>query len=229
LRRHGFVSSATSKEAVGSGPTAVGSGVAAPAAAMTMPARHPWSGRWPRRAAAVVVAPAAVEGAAGSRSAWCSRRPASPAGPRNGHARPPCASPMPRVSAGATVSVQSRRNRHRADAEMTRPSHPRHTPEQLELFTFAVGQPSSGDSRVGLIKTLQYRVRASSDLPLSVRIELRAILERLKSKADDDDARVIAACRSLRDAAPRIWAESRPVLDALIGQRARLTLEIEGS
>jgi hypothetical protein len=110
---------------------------------------------------------------------------------------------------------------------MTRPSHPRHTPEQLELFTFAVGQQPPGDSRVGLIKTLQYRVRASSDLPLSARIELRAILERVKSKADDDDARVIAACRCVRDAAPRIWAESKPVLDALIGQRARLTLEIE--
>jgi hypothetical protein len=101
------------------------------------------------------------------------------------------------------------------------------TPEQLELFTFAVRQEASGDPRVDLIKTLQYRVRASSDLPLSVRIELRAILERLKNKADDDDPRVIAACRLLRDAAPRIWAESKPVLDALIGQRARLALEIE--
>jgi hypothetical protein len=131
-------------------------------------------------------------------------------------------------------SLLERRSACRAGAtgigralRMTRPSHPRHTPEQLELFTFGVGQQPPGDSRVGLIKTLQYRVRASSDLPLSVRIELRAILERFKSTADDDDTKVIAACRSLRDAAPRIWAESRSVLDALIGQRARLTLEIE--
>ena len=107
-------------------------------------------------------------------------------------------------------------------------------PKQLQLFafvaskkpSFVAGTKASGGSRVDLIKVLQYRVRASSDLPLSIRIELREVLEKLKSK-DDDDTRAIAACRFLRDAAPRIWDESKPVLDALIGETVRQTLEEE--
>jgi hypothetical protein len=82
----------------------------------------------------------------------------------------------------------------------------------------------SGGPRVDLIKELQRRVRASSDLPLSVRIELRAVLEELKSR-DDDETEAIAAWRSLRDASPRIWNESRPMRDAVIGERTRRTLE----
>jgi hypothetical protein len=70
---------------------------------------------------------------------------------------------------------------------------------------------------------IRYRVRAASHLPLSTRIELREVLESLKST--DDDTRAIAACQFLRDAAPRIWDESKPVLDALIGQTVRRALE----
>jgi hypothetical protein len=79
-------------------------------------------------------------------------------------------------------------------------------------------------SRVDRIKTLQRRVRASSRLPLSLRIELREALESLKSH-DADDARALAAWQRLRDAAPEIWDASKPILDALMGESAKKALE----
>jgi len=85
------------------------------------------------------------------------------------------------------------------------------------------GKVSSALSRVDLVKELQHRVRASSDLPLSVRIELREVLERLKSE-DEDDTRAIAAWQFVRDAAPRIWDQSKPVRDALIGETVKRAL-----
>jgi len=78
-------------------------------------------------------------------------------------------------------------------------------------------------SRVDLVKLLQYRVRASSTLPLSARIELRAVLERLKSK-QQNDRRTIAALQLLRWTAPEIWEASKPVLDALAGDAVKKAL-----
>jgi hypothetical protein len=78
-------------------------------------------------------------------------------------------------------------------------------------------------SRVVLVKAIQYRVRASSSLPLSARIELRAVLERLKSKKQDDP-RTIAALRLLRERAPEIWEASKPVLAALAGDAVKMAL-----
>ena len=87
------------------------------------------------------------------------------------------------------------------------------------------GVPGPWLSRVGLVKVLQSRVRASSDLPLSARIELRAVLDRLKSK-DHNDTSAIAALRLLRDTAPAIWQESKAILDALSGDAVKKALDL---
>jgi 4-amino-4-deoxy-L-arabinose transferase-like glycosyltransferase len=85
---------------------------------------------------------------------------------------------------------------------------------------------SSAGPRVDLVKVLQYQVRASSNLPLSTRIELREVLESLKSK-DEDDTGTIAAWQLFRDAAPRIWDEAKPVRDALMGEAVKKALGLE--
>jgi hypothetical protein len=81
-------------------------------------------------------------------------------------------------------------------------------------------------SRVDGIKALQRRVRASSSLPLSVRIELRQVLESLR-RCDADDANALAAWQRLRNAAPEIWDASTTILDALMGESARRALEAD--
>jgi len=85
------------------------------------------------------------------------------------------------------------------------------------------GAPGPWLSRVVLVKAIQYWVRASSSLPLSARIELRAVLERLKSKKQDDP-RTIAALRLLRERAPEIWEASKPILLDLAGDAVKKAL-----
>jgi hypothetical protein len=80
--------------------------------------------------------------------------------------------------------------------------------------------------RDDLVKVLQCRVRASSTLPLSIRVELRKVLENLKSE-DNDATSTVAAWQFFRAAAPDIWNEAAPIRDVLMSKAVKKALDLD--
>lgn len=90
-------------------------------------------------------------------------------------------------------------------------------------FCSACGTPAPWLERDRLIEWLLNQVQAS-DLPLTTRHELRAVLEQL-GKMAPDDTKSIAGWQQVRDKAPKVWEASKPVRDALISESLRVVLE----
>jgi hypothetical protein len=89
-------------------------------------------------------------------------------------------------------------------------------------FCTSCGEPAPWLSRRELIGWLAERVAEQEDDP-AVRLELVGLLEKLKG-TDADDARALAAWQKVRDAAPRVWEASKPVLYTLLGDALRKAL-----
>jgi hypothetical protein len=74
--------------------------------------------------------------------------------------------------------------------------------------------PAPWLSRKQLVRWLRAQVQAS-DLEPARRLELQEVLDRLADMAADD-TRAIAGWQKLRDMAPKVWENTKPVVDILI-------------
>ena len=87
--------------------------------------------------------------------------------------------------------------------------------EEAAKFCAACGEPAPWLSRSDLLQWLQHQVQGAFDVPAPTRLELRAMLERLRDM-EAGDTKTAAAWKRLRDAAPKVWKASQPVRDKLM-------------
>jgi hypothetical protein len=74
-----------------------------------------------------------------------------------------------------------------------------------------------------LIEWVRDQVRASGDVPHSTALELEEILKRVEQMSADD-TRTGEAWKKLRDAAPKVWEATKPVIDTVIGEAVKRAL-----
>jgi len=87
--------------------------------------------------------------------------------------------------------------------------------------------PAPWLSRNQLMDWLKHQVQADAGIPDATRLELRAVLERLKAM-DASNEKAIAGWKRLQEGAPKVWEATKPVRDALIAEGVKALLRSQG-
>jgi hypothetical protein len=96
-------------------------------------------------------------------------------------------------------------------------------PDQGGAFCGKCALPAPWLSRDTLMDWLTHQVQADESVSDVNRVELRAILERLKAM-DPEDTKAVSAWQRFQVLAPKVWDATKPVRDALIGEAVRYAL-----
>jgi hypothetical protein len=67
---------------------------------------------------------------------------------------------------------------------------------------------------------LTHQVQAAESVSDANRIELRAVLARLKAM-DPEDTKAVSAWKRFQELAPKVWDATKPVRDVLIGEAVK--------
>lgn len=97
-------------------------------------------------------------------------------------------------------------------------------PEQGSRFCAECGKPAPWLNRADLMAWVRHQVQASEDLSDTARAELVAVLDRLKGMDPSDD-KAIPGWRKLHELAPRVYAATKPVRDALMSEGVKRALD----
>ncbi len=86
--------------------------------------------------------------------------------------------------------------------------------------------PAPWVSRRNLVLWIKDRI-TEEQLEPATALELRELLDRL-SVADPNDEKTVAAWQRVKDAAPRVWEYSKPILQTIIGEGLKRFLGLAG-
>jgi hypothetical protein len=101
-----------------------------------------------------------------------------------------------------------------------------HTDYSGDDFCAECATPAPWLSRPRLLAWVRDQLQASSargEVPRDTTLELIEALNRLDAMGADD-AKTVAAWKRLREAAPKVWAATKPVRDVLIGETVKRLL-----
>jgi hypothetical protein len=91
-------------------------------------------------------------------------------------------------------------------------------------FCSACGTRAPWLERADLVAWLRNQVKASRDLSTAARAELVAVLDRL-TDMDPSDDKAIPVWRRLHELAPKVYAATKPVRDALMSETVKRALD----
>lgn len=86
------------------------------------------------------------------------------------------------------------------------------------------GAPAPWLTRADLMQWVGHQVQESPDLTSAARVELVAVLDRLKDM-DPSDEKAIPAWKRLHELAPKVYNATKPVRDALMAEGVKKALE----
>jgi hypothetical protein len=92
-------------------------------------------------------------------------------------------------------------------------------------FCNACGTPAPWLERADLMLWVRNQVKASTDLTSAARVELLAVLDRLK-EMDPSDDKAILVWKRLHDLAPKVYSATKPVRDALMSEGVKRALDV---
>jgi hypothetical protein len=98
-------------------------------------------------------------------------------------------------------------------------------PERGADFCEQCGLQAPWVSRPKLFAWLAARLSMDATVPADKKFELRALLDKLKTMAADDE-KTLPGWMEIKKVAPKLWVVGRPVLDVLIGEGVKKVLGI---
>lgn len=101
---------------------------------------------------------------------------------------------------------------------------PRGGPEKGSPFCAECGTPAPWLGRVDLMSWVRHQVQASEDVSAADRVELVAVLDRIRDM-DPGDNRAVAGWKRLHELAPRVYAATKPARDALMSEGVKRALD----
>src|SRR5229473_2164321 len=103
-------------------------------------------------------------------------------------------------------------------------------PQEAEIarnFCANCGKPGPWVLRDDLMDWLTHQVQADASVSDANRLELRAVLTRLKAM-DPEDTKAASAWKRFQELAPKVWKDTKPVRDVLIAEAVKKAMGLLG-